>query len=236
MKAMILAAGRGERLRPLTDHCPKPLLPLAGEPLIVHTIRALVAAGFRDLVINLAYRGAQIRECLQDGAAFGARIVYSDEGMEALETAGGIRHALPWLGEAPFLVVNGDIATDFPFARLRETLNTHDDAHLVLVDNPPHHAAGDFVLSAAGRVSDGVTGTRLTFSGIGVYRPAWVRGWPLGKQKLAPLLRQAMALDRVSGEHYQGAWHDIGDLARYRTAQAFYDRALRKLCDTSACR
>lgn len=221
MKAMILAAGRGERLRPLTDDCPKPLLPLAGQPLIMHTIRALVAAGFRELVINLAYRGAQIRDALGDGASFGARIVYSDEGAEALETAGGIRQALPWLGRAPFLVVNGDIATDFPFARLTSRLADDDYAHLVLIDNPPHHPDGDFGLSATGRVRDETVGTRLTFSGIGVYRPEWVLAWPPGKQKLAPLLRQAIAEDLISGEHYQGAWHDIGDVDRYRAAQAF---------------
>ena len=223
MKAMILAAGRGERLRPLTDECPKPLLPVAGQPLILHTIRALVSAGFCDLVINLAYRGAQIRAALGDGAAFGAHITYSDEGPEALETAGGIRQALPWLGDAPFLVVNGDIATDFPFARLRSRLADGDDAHLVLIDNPPHHPDGDFGLSATGRVRDETVGARLTFSGIGVYRPEWVRTWPLGKQKLAPLLRQAIVENFISGEHYRGAWHDIGDVDRYRAAQSFLD-------------
>lgn len=211
MKAMILAAGRGERMRPLTDHTPKPLLPAGGRPLIEHIIAALVGSGFREFVVNTAHLGGQIEEHLGDGTRFGARIAYSREG-EALETGGGIFRALPLLGEGPFLVVNGDIATDFPFARLWD--RPAGLAHLVLVPNPPHHAKGDFGL-VDGRVADAESGW-FTFSGIGVYRPELFAACSPGKFALAPLLRKAMLNGAVSGELYPGFWMDIGTLQRLR--------------------
>ena len=216
MKAMILAAGRGERLRPLTDHTPKPLLEAGGRPLIEHLILALAQGGFRELVINLAYRGDQIRSHLADGERWGLRIEYSDEGPEPLETAGGIRHALPLLGTEPFLVVNGDIATDFPFARLRRALT--GDAHLVLTPNPPHHPHGDFELKGGTLHATGPR--RHTFAGIGVYRPTLFAGLPEGRCALAPLLRDAMAVGRVTGELHAGFWMDIGTHERLRELDA----------------
>jgi MurNAc alpha-1-phosphate uridylyltransferase len=206
MKAMILAAGRGERMRPLTDHTPKPLLKVAGVPLIEHHIRALHAAGHRTLVINHAYLGEQISDFLGDGSRFGVRIQYSPEPAGALETGGGIKRALPLLGDEPFLVINGDIWTDYAYPPMQ----LHPDrlAHLVLVDNPPHHPTGDFSL-LQGDVSD--TGrARLTFSGIGVYHPRLFDRRPATAFPLAPLLREAMRTGQVSGEHYPGAWQDIG--------------------------
>ncbi len=207
MKAMILAAGRGERMRPLTDHTPKPLLPVAGKPLIVHTIDQLVSAGFTEIIINHAHLGSQIEAKLGDGKAFGAAIVYSPEGGEALETAGGIVNALHLLGNDVFLVVNGDIATDFPYAQLMSI--KVDLAHLVLIDNPAHHRQGDFALDEGGKVSE-EGAVKLTFSGIGLYRPELFANTPPGKSKLAPLLRGAMAQNKVSGQHYGGFWMDIG--------------------------
>lgn len=206
MKAMILAAGKGERLRPLTLHTPKPLLPVGGVPLIEHHIRALAAAGFRELVINHAWLGQQIEDYLGDGARFGVRIAYSAEG-EPLETGGGIHRALPLLGEAPFLLVNGDIWTDYDFAGLRRA--TTALAHLVLVDNPQHHPQGDF------RLQDGRACARgeeagLTYSGIAVLDPALFAGCQPGAFKLAPLLLEAMGRGRVSGEHFRGRWVDVG--------------------------
>ena len=214
MKAMILAAGRGTRMRPLTDHCPKPLLPVAGKPLIVHHIERLVAAGLTRLVINTAYRGAQIEATLGDGARWGAAIRYSHEG-EPLETGGGIQRALPLLGdddpEAAFVVVNGDIWTDLDYATLPDA--PRGDAYLVLVDNPDHHAGGDFVLGADGRVGDRGA-PRLTFSGVSVLRPSLFAGYPAGVFPLAPLLRAAMARGAVSGHHHRGYWLDVGTPAR----------------------
>jgi MurNAc alpha-1-phosphate uridylyltransferase len=205
MKAMILAAGRGERMRPLTDYTPKPLLKVAGQPIIVHTIKQLVSAGFTDLVINHAHLGWQIETYLGDGSQFGATIHYSPEGAEGLETAGGIINALPLLGDAPFLVVNGDIATDFSYARLHQ--QPIDLAHLVLVNNPEHHPQGDFAIADTGLVIDT---PRFTFSGIGIYSPALFAGHAKGKLKLAPLLRAAIAQQRVSAQHFDGFWLDIG--------------------------
>lgn len=209
MKAMILAAGRGERMRPLTDHTPKPLLPAGGRPLIEHIIAALVRGGFPDIIVNTAHLGERIERHLGGGNRFGARIAYSRED-EALETGGGIRRALPLLGEGPFLVVNGDIATDFPFDRLRDI--PVELAHLVLVPNPPHHARGDFGLNG-GWVSDSGE-ERHTFSGIGVYRPELFGNLAPGRFALAPLLRAAMAKGAVSGELYRGFWMDIGTVER----------------------
>jgi len=205
MRAMILAAGRGERMRPLTDKLPKPLLPVAGKPLIVHHIERLARSGIRQLVINHAHLGEMIEAYLGNGSAWGVDIQYSPE-KKALETGGGILRALPLLGEAPFLVVNGDIWCDFDFACLR--LQDQMLAHLVLVSNPPHHPAGDFVLQG-GRVQVD-QGVPLTFSGIGVYHPRLFAACRAGTFPLAPLLKAAMTQGRVSGEYHQGLWIDVG--------------------------
>lgn len=215
MKAMILAAGRGERMRPLTDRTPKPLLAVAGKPLIVWHIERLVAAGFLELVINHAHLGDRIEQVLGDGGQYGARIRYSAEGT-ALGTGGGIQRALPLLGDWPFVVVNGDIWTDYPFERLRE--HPRGLAHLVLVDNPPHHPGGDFGLEEGQVTADGVP--RLTFSGIGAYRPALLAPAAPGRFPLAPLLREAARAGQVTGEHYQGHWHDVGTPERLEEVSA----------------
>lgn len=206
---MILAAGRGERMRPLTDTTPKPLLHVGGKPLIVWHILRLAQAGFTRIVINHAHLGEQIEQTLGTGAAFGVSITYSHE-TNALETAGGIRHALPLLGDTPFLVVNGDVWTAYDFTRLT-SLNWADGrlAHLVLVDNPPQHPAGDFALHAGKVLSAGTM--QYTFSGISCYQPALFADLPDNQPaKLAPLLRAAMQHQQVSGEHYAGEWYDIG--------------------------
>lgn len=213
-RAIILAAGRGERMRPLTDVTPKALLEVAGKALIRWHIERLIAAGFTDLVINVAHLGALIEQALGDGYGSGARIVYSRE-TNALETAGGIANALPLLGDAAFLAVNADIYTDFDFARLRgklRELSPEHPAHLVLVANPEHHPAGDFLLRGD-RVQDTdlPNAPRLTFSGIGAYHPALFASIvPRSKAPLAPLLRAAMRAGGVSGEEHQGVWLDIG--------------------------
>jgi MurNAc alpha-1-phosphate uridylyltransferase len=205
---MILAAGRGERMRPLTLARPKPLLEAGGAPLIVHHLRALAGAGFEDVVVNLSWLGVQIREALGDGSRHGLRIHYSEEGPEPLETGGGIFRALPLLGEGPFLVLNGDTWSDIPYGDLRERLAARDLAHLVLVQNPAHNENGDFVLER-GRIVE-APGERLTFSGVGVYRAALFEGCRDGIFKLAPLLRAAARDGRMSGEIHTGAWLDIG--------------------------
>ena len=218
MKAMILAAGRGVRMRPLTDTRPKSLLAAGGKPLIVWQLEKLAQAGFTEAVINHAHLGNMIEAALGDGSRFGLSIRYSAE-REALETAGGIALALPLLGTQPFLVTNADIYSDYDFAALAG-LDLQDRlAHLVLVDNPPHHPRGDFALEA-GRVRE--TGeSLLTFSGIGVYAPRLFGGIPAkAKVALAPLLRKAMAAQRVSGEHYHGRWHDIGTAERLQALDA----------------
>lgn len=217
MKAMLLAAGRGERMRPLTDATPKPLLQVHGRPLIVHAIERLRAADIVDLVINHAWLGEQLRTALGDGSTLGVRIAWSAEPDGALETGGGIRRALPLLGPAPFVVCNADIWCDLDFARLPHT--PHALAHLVLVDNPPWHAGGDFVLDGP-RVHDG-EGARLTFSGIGVYRAALFDGpHPHERFALAPVLRAAMARAQVSGEHHRGMWCDVGTPQRLQALRA----------------
>ncbi|MGD8587831.1 MAG: nucleotidyltransferase family protein [Chromatiales bacterium] len=205
MKAMILAAGRGERMRPLTDHTPKPLLAVAGKPLILYHIERLVGAGFRELIINHAHLGSLIEAELGSGERWGVSIRYSAE-EQALETGGGIFNALPLLGEAPFVVVNGDVWCNFDFSRLQ--LPKDRLAHLVMVTNPDHHPTGDFVLRH-GEVQEG-DGKRLTFSGIGVYDPKLFVGCQDGAFPLAPLLRRAMRAHRVSGERYAGSWIDVG--------------------------
>lgn len=209
MKAMILAAGRGERMRPLTDHTPKPLLPAGGKPLIVWHLERLAEAGFREIVINHAHLGSQIEQALGDGSQWGLTISYSPEPQGALETAGGIAQALPVLGDAAFLVVNGDIYCDWDFQRalaLRERL-----AHLVMVANPAHHAAGDFRLRD-GKVEFATnTSDTLTYAGIGVFSPRFFRDVPRGQPlKLRPLLDAAIAAGTLRGEQHTGRWVDVG--------------------------
>jgi MurNAc alpha-1-phosphate uridylyltransferase len=221
VKAMILAAGRGERMRPLTDHTPKPLLRAGGHCLIEYHILALARAGITELVINHAHLGSQIEQALGDGSRYGVGISYSPEGEgRALETGGGIFRALPLLGPEPFIVVNGDVYCDYPFENLLTVPGGL--AHLVLVDNPPHHPQGDFVLSE-GRVLD-ADGKRLTFSGIGLYRPELFEGCEAGAFPLAPLLRQAMARGQVTGEHYRGLWMDIGTPQRLQELDTLLSR------------
>ncbi|SEL19072.1 N-acetylmuramate alpha-1-phosphate uridylyltransferase MurU [Halomonas daqiaonensis] len=219
MRAMILAAGLGTRMRPLTDHCPKPLLEVGGKPLIVHHLERLRAGGITEVVINVSYRAEQIIAALGDGSAFGVRIAWSQEATP-LETGGGIRQALPLLGKAPFLLVNGDTWCDLNPAELPALGD--DLARLVLVDNPDHHPQGDFHLDADGRVhADGEP--RLTFAGISLLDPALVADEPPGAFALAPLLRRAMAEGRVGGHHHRGAWIDVGTPERL----AELDRRLR---------
>lgn len=213
MKAMILAAGRGERMRPLTDSVPKPLLEVRGRPLIAYHLEALSRAGFSEIVVNLSWLGKQIRDYLGNGAAFSVAIEYSDE-PEALETAGGILQALPLLGER-FIVVNSDIFTDYDFAALKRS---DSSAHLVLVENPPHNPAGDFSLSGSTIGNDGAT--RYTFSGIAQYRRSFFNGLLPGKQALAPLLRAAANQHQVTGELYTGPWSDIGTPESLRSLNA----------------
>lgn len=203
---MILAAGRGERMRPLTDTTPKPLLRIGGQTLIERHVHALARAGITELVINHAYLGEQIVQALGDGDAYGVHICYSPETGGSLETGGGIMNALPLLGAEPFLAVNGDIWTDFPFDSLPQQIDCL--AHLVMVDNPDNHLQGDFSLSE-GRLSQQGP-AMLTFSGIGVYRPELFASCSPGAFPLGPLLRTAMDAGQVSGEHYQGSWFDVG--------------------------
>jgi N-acetyl-alpha-D-muramate 1-phosphate uridylyltransferase len=218
MKAMILAAGRGERMRPLTDAAPKPLLCIGGKPLIQHHLERLAAAGFREIVINTAWLGDMIETALGNGAQFGLAITYSHERPEALETGGGIFNALPLLGSAPFLLVNGDVWTDIDFAALRREPPTGSLAHLVLVPNPPQHTRGDFLL-ARGLVSEG-EGMRHTYSGVGIYRSELFAGCTPGKFPLLPLLRRAIAERRLSGELHAGRWFDIGTVERLAALDA----------------
>jgi MurNAc alpha-1-phosphate uridylyltransferase len=206
MKAMLLAAGRGERMRPLTDTTPKPLLQVAGKPLIAWHLQRLAAAGVGDVVINLSWLGEQIAMALGDGAAHGLRIHYSREPWPALETGGGIRQALPLLGDEPFLLVNGDVYTDVDLGALR--LAPGDLAQLVLVPNPPHHATGDFHL-AAGRIT-GQQGERLTYSGIALLHPALFAEAEPGRFPLLPWLLKARESGRLGGQRHDGLWIDVG--------------------------
>jgi len=234
MKALIFAAGLGERMRPLTDSTPKPLLSAGGKPLIAWHLEKLAAIGVREVVVNISWLADRFPQALGDGSRWGLRIIWSNEGPVPLETGGGMHHALPLLrgdDNAPFLAINGDIWTDYDFARLpREPAG---DAHLVLVDNPPHNPRGDFALDADGRVA-GDGEARLTFSGIGVYRPALFDHWQavIGdaagaadmppRFKLAPLLRAAMADGRASGEHHRGRWTDVGTPQRLAELDATF--------------
>ena len=208
MKAMILAAGRGERMRPLTDHTPKPLLVAGGKPLIVWHLERLAAAGFHEIVINHAHLGAQIEQTLGNGSKWGLTIAYSPEPPGALETAGGIAQALPLLGEESFLVVNGDVYCDWNFHRARQLADRQ--AHLVMVDNPPHHAGGDFSLDGQ-RIVYAHGGQTVTYAGIAVFSPAFFRDVPVGQPlKLRPLLDAAIAAGTLTGERFAGRWVDVG--------------------------
>jgi len=217
---MILAAGRGERMRPLTDRTPKPLLTVGGIPLIEHLIERLRVAGYQDLVINLGHLGEQIEARLGAGERLGVSIRYSREPPGALETAGGIREALPWLGREPFLVINGDIWCDHPLRP--PVLGPEVLAHLVLVDNPAHNPNGDFTLEE-GRVGLD-QGPEHTFSGIGWYRPELFAELPRGRRPLAPVLRSAIAEGRVTGERHAGTWVDIGTPERLHLLDRDYHR------------
>lgn len=220
MKAMILAAGRGERMRPLTDSCPKPLLAVGGKPLIVWHLERLAAAGFKEVVINHAHLGEQLVAALGDGSAWGLSIAYSAEPPGALETAGGIATALPLLDDragTPFLVINGDIYCDWDVSKARRIAAElgNDQAHIVLVPNPPQHPTGDFALAGLRVHNEGAQ--RHTFAGIGIYRPAFFKSTrPRQPAKLAPLLRGAADEELLSGEYHGGRWEDVGTPERLR--------------------
>lgn len=214
MKVMILAAGRGERLRPLTDHTPKPLLHAGSKRLIEYLIEKLVKVGLNEIVINHAYLGEQFEPILGNGSRYQAKIEYSGEIDGGLETAGGIIQALPLLGKEPFLVVNGDIWTDFCFETVNNfPLPKDKTCHLIMVNNPKHNVAGDFHLDKKGLLMpDGEP--KLTFSGIGVYRPEMFAAYSATKQPLKPLLVEAMQQRQVTGQRYHGEWSDIGTVDR----------------------
>ena len=216
MKAMLLAAGRGERMRPFTDTLPKPLMEVGGRALIVWHLAALARAGVHEVVINLSWLGAKLRAALGDGRDFGVRINWSEEGVVPLETGGGIFHALPLLGREPFLVVNADIWTDIDFGRLRLPREAH--AHLVLVANPAHHPRGDFGLEGERVVNR--DSERFTYSGVGVYSPEFFAGCSAGRFPLLPLLNRAIAASRVSGEVHRGQWCDVGTAERLANLSA----------------
>lgn len=214
MKAMILAAGRGERMRPLSERVPKPLLPLRGRPLIEYPLRALAEAGIGRFVINLGYRGAQIREHLGDGRRLGVSIEYSDEGDEPLETGGGLLQALPLLGPEPFVVVNADVYAEYAWIellKLARHLPQGDLAHLVLVPNPAHRPQGDFALDGARLAEPPPPGApTYTFAGLSILTPLLFAGCRPGRFPLAPLLRAAARAGRVGAELFQGRWSDVG--------------------------
>jgi N-acetyl-alpha-D-muramate 1-phosphate uridylyltransferase len=222
VRAMILAAGRGERMRPLTNKIPKPMLEVNNKPLIQYHVENLVQAGIVDIVINHAVYGDQIETYLGDGKAFGAQIVYSAEGDQPMETAGGIVKALSLLGEAPFLTVNADIWTAFPFQQLVNLSGeiTSHLAHIILVDNPAHNPEGDFSLSENRVLNEG--DPMLTFSGISVFTPEFFKGCASGSKPLAPMIRRAASRGQVSGSHYQGQWRDIGSPERLQELRQIY--------------
>ena len=219
MKAMILAAGRGERMGHLTEHCPKPLLKINGQCLIEYHLKALQRANIRDVIINTAYLAEQIHSTLGDGSKYGLRITFSHEGDEGLETAGGITKALPLLGNHPFIVINADIWTDYDLAQL--TLNTKKLAHLVLVKNPVHNPRGDFGIDTAGLLTNAPK--QYTFSGIGMYSPQLFANQPCTKQALAPVLRAAIEQTEITGELYSGEWMDVGTPERLSQLNAPFE-------------
>jgi len=218
MKAMVLAAGRGERLRPITDSLAKPLVQVGGRALIAWHLAALARAGISEVVINLSWLGEQLRAAIGDGHDFGVTITWSDEGPVPLGTGGGIFRAVPLLGPGPFMVVNGDIWTDIDFSRL--TLEHDCHAHLVLVPNPAHHPDGDFGLDGGWVVNRDEEPQRLTYSGVGLYRPEFFGDCAAGCFPLRPLLNRAIAARRVRGEAHRGEWHDVGTAERLRTLDA----------------
>ncbi len=217
---MILAAGRGERLRPLTDTTPKPLVQVGGHSLIEWHLKHLAESGIKDIVINISHLASQIRDALGNGQKFNVNIVYSEEPAVALETGGGIFQALTLLGGDPFVVVNGDIWTDYPFSGLHAPEGL---AHLVLVGNPAQHPQGDFVLQN-NRVLENSHGERYTFSGIGVYRPELFSECKPGRFSLTPVLREAMKNGHVSGEYFAGHWFDVGAPVRLQHVQDFVSK------------
>lgn len=223
MKVMILAAGRGERMRPLTENTPKPLLPVGGKPLIEYLIESLNQAGFKEFVINHAWLGEQIEDSLGDGSRFASTIVYSAEG-EPLNTAGGIIKALPLLGKEPFLLVNGDIWTDYSFSGLKEYSTMGQLAHLVMVDNPAQHPNGDYVLESNGHLSliESSKGEQetLTYSGLAVLNPLLFENLIVEKLPLANLYESAIKKQQITAEHYQGQWSDIGTVDRLNELDA----------------
>ena len=233
MRALVFAAGRGERMRPLTDATPMPLLEAGGKPLIAWHMEKLAAAGVREVVVNTSWLAARFPEVLGDGGRWGMRIHWSREGEPPLETGGGMLHALPLLGDGPFIAVNADVWCDFDYARL--PAEPAGDVHLVMGDNPAHNPAGDFILDADGRLRDGA-GPRLTFAGIGMYRPRLLDGWrtTIGdapgatddppRFPLAPLLRAAIGRGAAGGEHHRGRWSDVGTPERLRQLSQELDR------------
>jgi len=216
MRAMILAAGRGERLRPLTDSTPKPLIEVGGQSLIAHHLQRLAQAGFREVVINLSHLGDMIRDALGDGSKWGLNIHYSPEPEGALDTGGGIRQALPLLGDAPFAIINGDLFTQYPFTRLRAVKCDH--AHLVMVPNPAHRPDGDFALHGGRMNPDGQP--RYTFAGISIYHPRFFESTSPGRFSVVPMMIAAAREQKVTGELYRGNWHDIGTLERLESLRA----------------
>jgi MurNAc alpha-1-phosphate uridylyltransferase len=218
MKAMILAAGRGERLRPHTDITPKPLIQVGRHRLIEYHLLNLARAGIGDVVINISWLADQIRDALGDGSNYSLNIIYSDEGEEALETAGGIINAMPHLGDSPFIVINGDIWCDYDLSALTNRKLEHE-AHLVLVKNPEHNPNGDFALDNGLIKNSG--DDMLTFSGIGLYKPSFFEGIKPGKKALAPILRKKSEENKVSGEIYNGEWVDIGTIERLAQLRSY---------------
>ena len=209
MKTMILAAGYGKRLRPLTDHVPKPLIEVGGKPLVVHHLEKLAAAGFCEIVINLGHLGNKIPEVLGDGSSWGVSIAYSDEGPDPLETGGGLAKALPLLGQDVFLVVNGDVWCDLDFAAVPRTLSPDDDALLYLTPRPNWRERGDFSLSTGGRVME-AENPDLLYTGIALYHPRILDGAKVEKFSIVPRLRSAIANNRVAGILHEGTWDDVG--------------------------
>jgi len=214
MKAMILAAGLGERMKPLTLHTPKPLLKVAGKHLIEYSIESLVSAGITDIVINYAHLGEQFPKALGSGDKYGANISYSSEDDGPLETAGGIINALPLLGDEAFIIVNGDIWCDYPFEKLVQNQKAYESSlcHLVLVSNPEHNEHGDFALDAGALSEQGEI--KCTYSGIGVFHPQLFSGLDVQTMRLKPLLQKAIDLNKATGEIYTGDWSDIGTVER----------------------
>lgn len=220
MRAMILAAGRGERLRPLTDHTPKPLIGVGGQTLISYHLQHLAQAGFREVVINISHLGEKIHSTLGDGSEWGLQVQYSTEPEQALDSGGGIQQALQWLGNAPFAVINADIFTAYPFTRLRAVKCNH--AHVIMVPNPTHHPQGDWGINGGRMDPDG--DPRFTFSGISVYHPRFFESAQAGRFSVVPMLVAAARQKYITAELYQGDWHDIGTAERLESLRQRHDQ------------